>query len=169
MRRRVQKLPETVISRCLKYLREEAKAPWDYWTANCAAGNGHLHILEYLVERKYDQFTNWRVGGGHGRPLGLFEVLARNRQSALGRLGRILRAQEQPPRMCTIPPRQQLSIYHPVGDTSMENCTHRNHHLNHHKHIHLTYLLYSTLIRIFFTRFPSDTHPTQQKGDTIRE
>ncbi|CAL6398361.1 unnamed protein product [Bathycoccus prasinos] len=40
----------------LKYLREEAKAPWDYDTADWAAKNGHLHILEYLVERKYDLF-----------------------------------------------------------------------------------------------------------------
>jgi hypothetical protein len=41
---------------CLKYLREEAKAPWDWCTAAWAALNGHLHILEYLVERKFDQF-----------------------------------------------------------------------------------------------------------------
>ena len=41
---------------CLKYLREEAKAPWAWGTAAWAAANGHLHILEYLVERKYDQF-----------------------------------------------------------------------------------------------------------------
>jgi hypothetical protein len=42
---------------CLKYLREEAKAPWNRGTASMAAENGHLHILEYLVERKYDQFN----------------------------------------------------------------------------------------------------------------
>ena len=42
---------------CLKYLREEAKAPWDFLPANWAAKNGHLHILEYLVERKYDQYN----------------------------------------------------------------------------------------------------------------
>ena len=41
---------------CLKYLREEVKAPWDFRTANRAAANGHLHILEYLVEREFDQF-----------------------------------------------------------------------------------------------------------------
>jgi hypothetical protein len=41
---------------CLKYLREEAKAPWDRGIASWAAKNGHLHILEYLVERKYDEF-----------------------------------------------------------------------------------------------------------------
>ncbi|CAL6353798.1 unnamed protein product [Bathycoccus prasinos] len=41
---------------CLKYLHEEAKAPWDWRTAVWAADNGHLHILEYLVERKYDKF-----------------------------------------------------------------------------------------------------------------
>ena len=42
---------------CLKYLREEAKAPWDSSTATFAAKNGHLHILEYLVERKFDQYS----------------------------------------------------------------------------------------------------------------
>ena len=41
---------------CLKYLREEAKAPWDSVTASWAAQNGHLHILEYLVERKFDEY-----------------------------------------------------------------------------------------------------------------
>ena len=41
----------------------------------------------------------------HGS-LGLFEVLTRNRQSALGLYGRTRRAQEQPNRLCTIPPRQ---------------------------------------------------------------
>jgi ankyrin repeat protein len=38
-------------------LHEEAKAPWDSHTAEWAALNGHLHILEYLVERKYDQYS----------------------------------------------------------------------------------------------------------------
>ena len=42
---------------CLKYLREEGKAPWDSGTAALAAQNGHLHILEYLVEREYDEYT----------------------------------------------------------------------------------------------------------------
>jgi len=46
---------------------------------------------------------------GRERPFRLFEVLTRNRQSAVGRLERIPRTQEQPPGMCTIPPRQQLS------------------------------------------------------------
>ena len=41
---------------CLKYLREEVKAPWDLLTAIWAARYGHLHILGYLVKRKYDQF-----------------------------------------------------------------------------------------------------------------
>ena len=47
---------------------------------------------------------------GQVRPLGLFEVLARNRQSAVELLGGTKSAREQPPRVSTIPPRQQLSI-----------------------------------------------------------
>ena len=41
---------------CLKYLHEEAKAPWGSGTAECAAAYGHLHILEYRVERKFDKY-----------------------------------------------------------------------------------------------------------------
>ena len=44
------------------------------------------------------------------RPVRLFVVLARNRQSAVGLLGGTKSAREQPPRVSTIPPRQQLSI-----------------------------------------------------------
>jgi hypothetical protein len=44
---------------CLKYLREEAKAPWNSETAEWATKYGHLHILEYLVERKFDQFRTY--------------------------------------------------------------------------------------------------------------
>jgi hypothetical protein len=43
----------------LKYLHEEAKAPWYWYTATWAAENGHLHILEYLVERKYDKYDEY--------------------------------------------------------------------------------------------------------------
>jgi len=53
---------------CLKYLREEAKAPWCSLTAHWAAQNGHLHILEYLVERKYDKYNEWacQLSAKHG-------------------------------------------------------------------------------------------------------
>ena len=78
-----------------------------------AAQNGHLHILEYLVERKFDKYSVLRVVGGHERPLGLFEVLTRNRQSALDLSGGTLGAREQPPECvqyllyndCPLPPR----------------------------------------------------------------
>jgi hypothetical protein len=43
---------------CLKHLHEEAKAPWDWRVASEAAKNNHLHILEYLVHRKYDKFDS---------------------------------------------------------------------------------------------------------------
>ena len=46
---------------CLKYLHEEVQAPLNSphrpgRTASWASKNGHLHILEYLVERKYDKY-----------------------------------------------------------------------------------------------------------------
>ena len=91
---------------CLKYLREEVKAPWDFRTANRAAANGHLHILEYLVERKFDQFDEYAcMVAARERPVGLFEVLTRNRQSAVGLSRRTRSTPEQTPRVFTIPPR----------------------------------------------------------------
>ena len=53
---RVQMLPIKVVSRYSNTC-EEVKAPWGSWTAPWAAENGHLHILEYLVERKYDKYN----------------------------------------------------------------------------------------------------------------
>ena len=51
---RVHLLPHKVTSSAL---REEVKATWDSRTASFAAANGHLHILEYLVERKFDKYN----------------------------------------------------------------------------------------------------------------
>ena len=103
-------LPKTVISSA-QILTRRSQSALGFGTASWAAHNGHLHILEYLVERKYDKFDEVCVCVcSRVRPLELFEVLARNRQMALGLSGRSIRAQEQPHRLCTIPPRQQLSI-----------------------------------------------------------
>jgi len=42
---------------CLKYLHEEVRAPWNANTATLAIESDNtLHILEYLVEREYDEF-----------------------------------------------------------------------------------------------------------------
>ena len=94
MRWRVQDAAGNGHLECLKYLREEVKAPWDSWTADWAAQKGHLHILEYLVERKYDEYYKVACACGRERPLRLFEVLTRNRQSALELLGRTKSAHE---------------------------------------------------------------------------
>jgi len=39
---------------CIKYLHEEVKAPWDWQTELHAAAYGQLHMLEYLVECKFE-------------------------------------------------------------------------------------------------------------------
>ena len=109
MRTRVHMLPKAVISSASNTY-EEVKAPWESCTASWAAENGHLHILEYLVEREYDEYGEYAcVVCCQERPFRLFEVLARNRQSAVETLVRSSSALEQQPRMFTIPPRQQLS------------------------------------------------------------
>ena len=58
-------LPKTVISRYSNTYAKKSKRLGISETADLAAKNGHLHILEYLVERKYDQYDVMRVGCGH--------------------------------------------------------------------------------------------------------
>ena len=104
---------------CLKYLREEVKAPWDFRTATWAAENGHLHILEYLIERKYDKY----------------EVLACEFAAKSGQLDCLKYLAKPPKRLGTFRPYDKRTTtttpnvyntsstttvhYHLVGDTSM--------------------------------------------------
>ena len=67
-------------------------------------------------------------GCGQERPLGLFEVLARNRQSAVGRGRRTLRARETTTPNAYNTSSTTTAHYQTVGDTNMENCTRPNHH-----------------------------------------
>ena len=55
MRGRVHVLPKTVISSASNTYAKKQSA-LGFGTASWAAANGHLHILEYLVERKYDKY-----------------------------------------------------------------------------------------------------------------
>jgi ankyrin repeat protein len=76
-----------------------------------AAENGHLHILEYLVERKYDKYNEdaceYAAENGH---LDCLKYLHETAKAPWDYSGRTRSAREQTPRMCTIPPRQQLSL-----------------------------------------------------------
>ena len=74
-------LPKTVISSASNTYAKKSKRLGIQRTAAWAAANGHLHILEYLVERKYDQYSVLACRfAAQRRPLRLFEVLTRNRQ-----------------------------------------------------------------------------------------
>ena len=76
VRERVHMLPKTVISSASNTYAEEVKAPWDFRTATWAAENGHLHILEYLIERKYDKYEVLCEFAAKSGQFRLFEVLA---------------------------------------------------------------------------------------------
>ena len=44
---------------CLKYLREEAKAPWDYEVLHFAHAKKHLECLRYAVEKKCPGWSDY--------------------------------------------------------------------------------------------------------------
>ena len=117
----------------LKYLREEVKAPWDWNTATWAAKNGHLHILEYLVERKFDEYDEFACEmRPASRPLGLFEVLTRNRQSAVGPVAVRERTRTTTPNVYNTSSTTTVH-YQMVGDTKMESYTAWNQNQNQNK------------------------------------
>ena len=69
----------------LKYLREEVKAPWGSELPLMRLTMVIFIYSNILLSVSMMNITNMRVLGGRVRPLGLFEVLTRNRQSAVGR------------------------------------------------------------------------------------
>ena len=103
-------LPKTVISR---YSNTYAKKPKRLGVIILPLGRLKMVTFTYsniLLSVIIDIIYAYGVYGcGHIRPLGLFEVLTRNRQSAVELLGGTLRAREQTPRVFTILPRQRLS------------------------------------------------------------
>ena len=44
---------------CLKYLREEAKAPWDYEVLHFARAKKHLECLRYAIEKKCPTWSSY--------------------------------------------------------------------------------------------------------------
>ena len=103
---RVQVLPRTVISSASNTYAKKSKR-LGIWTATLAAENGHLHILEYLVERKYDKYDEWacQLAAENGH-LDCLKYLHETAKAPWDYGRRTKSAREQPTRMCTIPPRQ---------------------------------------------------------------
>ena len=102
---RVQMLPKTVISSASNtYAKKQSALGFD--TASLAALNGHLHILEYLVERKFDKYR--RMACWYAARNGHLDCLKYLRETAKApwTMGRTKSAREQPHRVFTIPPRQ---------------------------------------------------------------
>ena len=57
----VHMLPKTVISSASNTYAKKSKRLGIGELPEWAALNGHLHILEYLVERKFDKYNELRV------------------------------------------------------------------------------------------------------------
>ena len=94
----------------LKYLpKKKRKRSWDWLTASFAAAKWSSHILEYLVERKYDQYDNYACEDAADGHLDCLKYLHETAKAPLTS-NAVQGVLQQPPRMCTIPPRQQLPI-----------------------------------------------------------
>jgi len=106
MSMRVHMLPKTVISSASNTYTKKSKR---LGIGNChwAAENGHLHILEYLVERKYDKYDEGacRLAAMNGH-LDCLKYLHETAKAPWDYWAVRERAREQTPRMFTIPPRQ---------------------------------------------------------------
>ena len=118
---------------CLKYLREEVKAPWDYLTA---VGRLKMVISTYsniLLSVSMINIAYRRVACSRERPLRLFEVLARNRQSAVGLwTPYATRTRTTKPNVYNTSSTNAV-LSQSVGDTKMESytaCKHRHTHTN---------------------------------------
>ena len=96
-------------SRGTQILTRRSQSALGFGTASWAAKMVIFTYSNILLSVSMINMTKMRVVCGRERPFRLFEVLARNRQSALELTGRTRSAREQPPRLFTIPPRQQLS------------------------------------------------------------
>ena len=113
----------------LKYLREEVKAPWD---SELPLGRLEMVIFTYsniLLSVSMINLTRCVSVGGHERPLGLFEVLARNRQSAVGLIGAYTsRTRTTTPNVYNTS--TTTALYQMVGDTSTGSYTCQNQNQN---------------------------------------
>ena len=128
-------------SRVPQILTRRSESALGLGTAAWAAENGHLHILEYLVERKYDEYDEYAceyaAKNGHLDCLKYLHETAKAPWDS--RAVRFAHENNHPE--CLQYLLDNNCPYHTVGDTNMESCTHRNnHHLHHIKH---TYILHA--------------------------
>ena len=151
-------LPKTVISSASNTYAKKPKRLGILGTAIWAAKKVIFTYSNILLSVSMINITRCVCVGSQERPLRLFEVLARNRQSAV-ELWAVRKAHKiQPNRMFTIPPRQQLSISHRGWSIR------RRRRYTPHKHIqtnkaffnrdtHIQYTEMFALLKLFFFLF----------------
>ena len=49
---------------CLKYLRETAKAPWDFWAVRRAHENNHPECVQYCLDNNCPLPEDWSYANG---------------------------------------------------------------------------------------------------------
>ena len=107
-------------------LHETVKAPWSSYTANGAALCGHLHILEYLVERKYNKYVEsacqYAAKFGH---LDCLKYLHQTARAPLDYLAVREAIRKTKPNVYDTSS-TTTALYHMVGDTSTESYACQN-------------------------------------------
>ena len=92
--------------------------------------NGHLHVLEYLVERKFDKYDEWACSmaakNGH---FDCLKYLHETAKAPWNSRAVSTRTRTTTPNVYNTSSTTTV-LSHLVGDTNMESCTRPNHHHN---------------------------------------
>ena len=119
-------------SRVPQILTRRSQSALGFWTASWAAENGHLHILEYLVERKYDKYSEVACANaakfGH---LDCLKYLHETAKAPWNETPYAARTRTTTPNVYNTSSTITV-LSHLVGDTRMELYTHHSHHSHHH-------------------------------------
>ena len=134
-------LPKSVISSASNTYAKKSKRLGIWTTASWAARNGHLHILEYLVERKYDEYHEFacECAAEYGH-LDCLKYLRETAKAPWDRTPYDTRTRTTTPSVYNTSSSTTV-LYQTVGDTKTEYYTRksrrrRHHHHHHHRHHH---------------------------------
>ena len=114
-------------SRGTQILTRRSQSALEFGYCHSGGSNGHLHILEYLVERKFDKYDEWACELRPVRPLDCLKYLHETAKAPWDSQAVSTRTRTTTPNVYNTSSTTTV-LSHPVGDTNMENCPNHPHH-----------------------------------------